>query len=61
MTDQEILEAYKDKRQPVECWCRCMGYYAVRSQYNKGKQSEFKERVWFTEQNALKGLAKEAA
>ena len=61
MTDQEILEANKELRQPVECWCRCMGYYAVKSQYNKGKQSEFNERKWFTEQNALKGLVKEAA
>lgn len=56
MTDKEILEKYQNDRQPVECWCRCMGYYAVKSQYNKGKQSEFNERKWFTEENALKGL-----
>ena len=28
-----------------------MGYYRPFSGYNKGKQSEFKERVWFTEQS----------
>lgn len=29
-----------------------MGYYRPVSGYNKGKQSEFKERVWFTEEMA---------
>lgn len=56
MTDEEILESFKDQRQPVECWCRCMGYYAVKSQYNKGKKSEFNERKWFTEGKAAEGL-----
>lgn len=50
MTDQEILEANKELRQPVECWTRVMGYFRPVSGFNKGKQSEFKERVWFTEQ-----------
>lgn len=54
MTDQEILEAYKELRQPVECWTRVMGYFRPVSGYNKGKKSEFKERVWFTEEMACK-------
>ena len=29
-----------------------MGYFRPVSQYNKGKQSEYKERVWFTEEAA---------
>lgn len=29
-----------------------MGYYRPVSGYNKGKQSEFKERLWFTEEMA---------
>lgn len=49
MTDNEILELCQTKRQPVECWTRVMGYFRPVSGYNKGKQSEFKERKWFEE------------
>ncbi len=49
MTNQEILNTYESERQPVECWTRVMGYFRPLSQFNKGKQSEFKERVWFVE------------
>lgn len=52
MTDKEILEANEPLRQPVECWTRVMGYFRPFSHFNKGKKSEFKERVWFTEENA---------
>ena len=52
MTDKEILEKYSDQRQSVECWTRVMGYFRPVSGYNKGKQSEFKERKWFTEELA---------
>lgn len=58
MTDTEILEKYKDSRQPVECWTRVMGYFRPVSHFNKGKQSEFKERTWFTEENIDKELNK---
>lgn len=51
MTDKEILEANQSLRQPVECWTRVMGYFRPYSQFNKGKQSEFNERVWFQESN----------
>ena len=49
MTDQEILEANEAQRQPVECWTRVMGYFRPYSHFNKGKKSEFDERVWFVE------------
>ena len=54
MTDQEILEENKDKRQECEVYTRIMGYFRPVSQYNKGKKSEFAERVWFTEEMACK-------
>lgn len=49
MTEQEILEKYKDERQECEVWSRCMGYFRPVSHFNIGKKSEFKERVWFKE------------
>lgn len=36
-------------RQPCEIWSRCMGYYAVRSQYNPGKKSEFADRKYYVD------------
>lgn len=36
-----------NERQPVECWTRVMGYFRPISNFNKGKQSEFRERVYF--------------
>ncbi len=52
MTDKEILEQYESQRQPVECWTRVMGYFRPYSHFNKGKKSEFDERVWFVENKA---------
>lgn len=49
MTDQEILKNFEQERQAVECWTRVMGYFRPVSQFNKGKKSEFQERVWFKE------------
>jgi len=42
-----------EERQPVECWTRVMGYFRPVSQFNNGKQSEYKERKWFTESKAF--------
>lgn len=61
MTDKEILQEYSDQRQPVECWTRVMGYFRPVSHFNKGKQSEFNERVWFTEDKACPCTREEAA
>lgn len=52
MTDQELLEAYKADRQPVECWTRVMGYFRPVSHFNIGKKSEFNNRKWFVEEKA---------
>lgn len=49
MTDKEILENNKSSRTPCEIWTRVMGYFRPFSGFNKGKQSEFKERVYFEE------------
>ena len=49
MTDKEILEKNEQQRQKCERWTRVMGYYRPYSHFNKGKQSEYNERVWFTE------------
>lgn len=54
MTDKEILENNKEERQACEVWTRVMGYFRPFSGFNKGKQSEFKERVYFTEENACR-------
>lgn len=37
-------------RQQTEVWTRVMGYYRPLANFNKGKKSEFRERVWFREQ-----------
>lgn len=49
MTEQELLQKYNKERQECEVWTRCMGYFRPFSQFNKGKQQEFKERLWFVE------------
>lgn len=63
--DIENITDYNQKEQIVtfsdgtqrtlcECWTRCMGYYRPASFFNKGKQSEYKERKWFTEDLAMR-------
>ena len=65
MNEREILEKrlkeLKRKLQNVkgekcEIWTRVMGYHRPVSEFNKGKKSEFKERVYFEEEVALKRL-----
>ena len=65
MTEREILEKrlseLKKKLESVkgekcEIWTRVMGYHRPVSEFNKGKKSEFKERVYFEESIALKRL-----
>lgn len=53
MTDKELLQKFEDERQPCEVWTRCMGYFRPVSAYNIGKQSEYNERVLFTEDKAM--------
>jgi anaerobic ribonucleoside-triphosphate reductase len=45
MQNDIILE--NQERQECEIWSRVMGYYRPVSQYNKGKQSEYGERVFY--------------
>ena len=52
MTDEEILENNKDQRQVCEVYTRVMGYFRPVSHFNKGKVSEYEDRVWFVEEKA---------
>lgn len=54
MSDEQILKENESKRQECEVYTRCMGYFRPVSQFNKGKQSEYKDRVWFTEEAACR-------
>jgi hypothetical protein len=36
-----------DERQPCEVWTRVMGYHRPVSSFNRGKQGEFRDRVYF--------------
>ncbi len=65
MTEREMLEKrlkeLKNRLETVkgekcEIWTRVMGYHRPVSEFNKGKKSEFKERVYFEENVALKRL-----
>ena len=47
MCIRDFLEKYKDQRQPTQVWTRVMGYMRNVVSFNAGKQSEFKERVFF--------------
>lgn len=49
---REDIKLDDAERTPCEIWTRVMGYHRPVSQFNVGKQSEHKERVYFTEQKA---------
>lgn len=51
----EVLMLKDEERQRCEVWSRCMGYHRPTSEWNPGKQQEFKERVWFREPAAQGG------
>lgn len=40
------------ERQECEQWTRVMGYFRPKSEFNKGKKSEFEERKYFSEDKA---------
>lgn len=44
----------ESKRQPVECFCRAMGFIRPISNFNIGKRAEFEERKTFVEKKCLK-------
>ena len=52
MTDNVIVdnvEVLESERQKCEVWTRVMGYHRPITSFNKGKQSEQKDRVHFLE------------
>lgn len=56
MSRNELLEKYAAERVPVETWSRVMGYLRNKNSFNDGKKSEWEERVWYTEKEALKDI-----
>lgn len=49
-------ELKDEERQPCEIWTRVMGYFRPLDNFNKGKLSEYKERVCFKESKAMEEL-----
>ena len=48
----------KNKRQPVECFSRAMGFVRPISFFNIGKRAEFEERKTFKENVIFESLKK---
>jgi anaerobic ribonucleoside-triphosphate reductase len=48
----EDIKLNDAERTVCEVWTRVMGYHRPLESFNKGKKSEFDERVWFKEENA---------
>jgi len=55
-TPKGTIVVKDSERQRCEIWSRVMGYYRPVSEYNIGKQSEFRERIHFSEEKAKKIL-----
>lgn len=49
MNEEIEIELKDEERTPCEVWSRVMGYHRPVSAYNKGKQQEHKERLFFRE------------
>jgi len=49
-TQENHIKLEDTERQRCEVWTRVMGYHRPVSQFNAGKQSEFKERKFFVEE-----------
>jgi hypothetical protein len=49
VTVADDVKLSDDERQPCEIWTRVMGYHRPVASFNRGKQSEFNERTYFTE------------
>ena len=43
----QFLNEHKNDRQKTQVWTRVMGYMRNVSSFNVGKQSEFKERIFY--------------
>ena len=55
-TNENDIILKDEERQQCEVWTRVMGYFRPSSEFNLGKKSEFAERKYFKESNALKNL-----
>lgn len=49
MSRNELLVKYRAERTPTLAYTRCMGYIRPVAAFNPGKVSEYKQRVFFTE------------
>ena len=49
VTQAPHISLQPHERQPCEIWTRVMGYHRPVASFNPGKQSEFAERLFFTE------------
>ena len=47
------------ERQPCEVWTRVMGYHRPVSEFNKGKKTEYYERLCYKETKAKNRIYKE--
>lgn len=52
LTPRPVPVLDNDQRTRCEVWTRVMGYHRPISSFNIGKQGEFNERRFFTEQRA---------
>ena len=53
LVGNKTITIQDEERQECEIWTRVMGYYRPVSEFNIGKKSEHRERVFFTEANTL--------
>ena len=50
--DNRVITLQDEERQECEIWTRVMGYYRPASEFNIGKKSEHRERLYFIEDKA---------
>jgi len=56
LVGQHMITLIDEERQECEIWTRVMGYYRPVSEFNIGKKSEYKERIFFKESKTLSSL-----
>jgi Anaerobic ribonucleoside-triphosphate reductase len=61
MTSSPPSQLKDEDRTRCEVWTRVMGYHRPVSQFNRGKQSEHRERTHFTEARAAAAAQTAAA
>jgi anaerobic ribonucleoside-triphosphate reductase len=47
-----------EKKIPVECYSRIVGYFQPTNQWNKGKKEEFKDRNTYHSDDIVKSIEK---